>query len=72
MLAEHDSVLDSPDLLNPFDRKFTHPSSRLIWYGNPPARAASSRVLIRSDRLSEWRVSQFLPMSILFSPENKT
>ncbi|RBP67750.1 hypothetical protein [Brenneria salicis] len=51
---------------------FTNSRSRLIWYGNPPADTASSRVLIRSDRLPEWRISQFSPMSILFSPENET
>lgn len=72
VLTEHDSVLDSAYLFDLFDRKFTHSRSRLIWYGDPPAHPHSSRVLIRSDRLPEWRISQFSHMSVLFSPENKT
>ncbi|MEE3650700.1 alpha/beta fold hydrolase [Brenneria sp. HEZEL_4_2_4] len=71
VLTEHDSVLDTPYLLELFDRKFTHSRSRLIWYGNPPAGSSPSRVLIRRDYLPEWRISQFSHMSILFSPDNK-
>ncbi|WP_409310081.1 alpha/beta fold hydrolase [Pectobacterium sp. B1J-3] len=71
VLTEHDSVLDSAYLFELFDKKFTHSRSRLIWYGNPPIPAYSSRVLVRRDRLPEWRISQFSHMSILFSPENK-
>ncbi|PWC25865.1 MULTISPECIES: alpha/beta hydrolase [Brenneria] len=71
VLTEHDSVLDTPYLLELFERKFTNPHSRLIWYGDRPAGARSPRVLTRSDYLPEWRISQFSHMSILFSPDNK-
>ncbi|CPR13958.1 alpha/beta fold hydrolase [Brenneria goodwinii] len=71
VLTEHDSVLDTPYLLARFDRKFTHPRSRLIWYGDQPAASHSSRVLVRSDYLPERRISQFSHMSMLFAPDNK-
>lgn len=70
VLAQHDSVLDTAAILAQFDSAFPHPASRLIWYGNPPAQAVSDRVLVRPDRLPEWRISQFSHMSVLFSPDN--
>lgn len=42
----------------------------MIWYGNLPSTPVSERVLVRSDRLPEWRISQFSHMSVLFSPDN--
>lgn len=71
VLAEHDSVLDSERVLRHFDSFFTHPGSRLIWYGNAAKTAGlSSRVLTRPDSLPEWRISSFSHMAALFSPEN--
>ncbi|MDR1529983.1 MAG: alpha/beta fold hydrolase [Burkholderiales bacterium] len=70
VLAEHDSVLDVDFILNLFDTVFTHPASRLIWYGSPVA-DHSKRVLFRSDALPEWRISSFSHMGVLFSPENE-
>ncbi|WP_420065254.1 alpha/beta hydrolase [Pectobacterium colocasium] len=71
VLAEHDSVVDTAYIVDAFDKQFTHPSSRLIWYGDRPAGVHSSRVLVRTGSLPEWRISQFSHMSLLFSPENK-
>lgn len=71
VLVQHDSVLDTATILAEFDSSFPHPKSRLIWYGNQPSLAVSDRVLVRPDRLPEWRISQFSHMSVLFSPENK-
>lgn len=71
VLTEHDSVLATQQFLRQFDHTFTHPASRLIWYGNrPDAPVLSSRVLIRPDRLPEQHISQFSHMSVLFSPDN--
>lgn len=70
VLAQHDSVLDTAAILAQFDHAFPHPDSRLIWYGTPPAQSVSDRVLVRPDRLPEWRISQFSHMSVLFSPDN--
>lgn len=70
VLAQHDSVLDTAYLLTLFEQKFPHPKSRLIWYGQPPAHEVSPRVLVRTDDLPDWRISQFSHMSVLFSPDN--
>lgn len=71
VLSEHDSVLDTRWILNQFDAHFTHPNSRVIWYGSPPpALAQHSRVLVRADYLPKERISQFSHMSVLFSPAN--
>lgn len=71
VLAQHDSVVDVRYVRNVFERHFTHASSRLIWYGNPPPRSTSSaRVLVRTDVLPQERISQFSHMGILFSPQN--
>lgn len=39
VVAQHDSVLDTSYLLDVFQRRFTHPQSRLIWYGSKPSSA---------------------------------
>ncbi|GKW20189.1 lipoprotein [Pectobacterium araliae] len=70
VLAEHDSVVDTTYIANLFDTQFTNPRSRLIWYGDRPAGIHSSRVLVRTGSLPEWRISQLSHMSLLFSPEN--
>lgn len=69
ILAERDSVLDVSYILNLFEAVFTHPQSRLVWYGSPPE-GRSRRVLVRPDALPEWRISTFSHMGVLFSPEN--
>ncbi len=69
--VQHDSVLDVGYTLETFSRRFTHPASRLIWYGDlPEGMLAPSRVLVRSDVLPERRISQFSHMGVLFSPQN--
>ena len=71
VLAQHDSVLDTPYLLDVFQRRFVHPASRLIWYGDAPdGLTATGRVLVRPDRLPAQRISQFSHMGMLFSPAN--
>ena len=71
VVAQHDSVLNTDYLLDVFQRRFTHPASRLIWYGTAPARLKDTeRVLIRDDRFPEQRISQFSHMGLPFSPAN--
>lgn len=71
VLAEHDSVVDVDYVLGAFARRFTHPASRVIWYGDAPARrGGTERLLVRTDRLPEARISQFSHMGVLFSPDN--
>lgn len=71
VVAEHDSVLDTTYLLKTFQSRFTHPDGRLIWYGKSPVEAAAStRILVRDDRLPDQRISQFSHMGVLFAPSN--
>lgn len=69
--AEHDSVVDTTHLARSFHTRFTHPASRLVWYGTEPAAAQGDpRLLVRPDRLPEWRISQFSHMGLMFAPDN--
>lgn len=70
-VAAHDSILDTDYLLDIFQKRFTHPQSRLIWYGDKPDDLTDqTRVLIRNDRITQERISQFSHMGLLFSPKN--
>lgn len=72
VVARHDSVLDAGYLLDTFRTRFTHPASRLVWYGEPPDLSGDDpRVVVRPDRLPERRISRFSHMGILFSPANR-
>lgn len=86
IVAEHDSVVDSHYVRQVFGTRFTHPASRLIWYGAGEGNAAADavvnasadavpnagagRVLVRPDRLPAERISQFSHMGVLFSAAN--
>jgi alpha-beta hydrolase superfamily lysophospholipase len=71
VLAEHDSVVDVEYVLRAFERRFTHPASRVIWYGERSQRQrADSRLLVRTDRLPEAHISEFSHMGVLFAPGN--
>lgn len=67
--TEHDSVIDVQFTLQAFQTRFTHPASRLIWYG-ALAEETPPRVLVRSDYLPEKRISQFSHMAVLFAAQN--
>ncbi len=67
----HDSVLNTQQTLTLFERYFTHPASKLIWYGELPADVtAPARIAVKPDWLPQQRISQFSHMGILFSPDN--
>lgn len=71
VVAQHDSVLNTGYLAGVFSSRFTHPASRLIWYGSgPEPQPGDPRILVRDDRLPELRISQFSHMAPLFSPRN--
>ncbi|MDR6388930.1 MULTISPECIES: alpha/beta hydrolase [Paraburkholderia] len=71
VVAQHDSVLNTQYLLDVFQRRFTNPRSRLIWYGEKPSGPVdAARILIRPDKLPGLRISQFSHMGLLFSPMN--
>lgn len=66
--SEHDSVVDVDFVRQTFTQQFTHPASRMIWYGE--LATSEPRVLVQPDRLEALRISQFSHMSVLFSPDN--
>lgn len=70
VLAEHDSVVDVQHALQTFATRFTHPASRMIWYGALAPQATPARVLVRPDQLAAQRISQFSHMGVLFAPDN--
>lgn len=71
VLAEGDSVVDVAHAAKTFHARFTHPASRLIWYGHHlPPTLDDPRVIARPDVLPQWRISQFSHMGVLFSPKN--
>jgi pimeloyl-ACP methyl ester carboxylesterase len=70
-ITQHDSVLDTAYVLDSFNTRFSHPESRLIWYGDSPATAAKTpRVLVRNDYLPQDRIAQFSHMGLMFSPDD--
>jgi alpha-beta hydrolase superfamily lysophospholipase len=71
VLAASDSVVDTPHAVAAFQTRFTHPASRLLWYGQPlKATLRDPRILTQPDALPDWRISQFSHMGVLFSPDN--
>lgn len=71
VVAQHDSVLDTAHIRDTFTQRFTHPASRLVWYGTADVETSlERRILTRSDALPERRISQFSHMGVLFSPHN--
>ncbi|MEW5251028.1 alpha/beta hydrolase [Microbulbifer sp. 2201CG32-9] len=69
-LSEHDSVLDSAEIQRLFVENFTHPQSRLIWFGTSPPGLADERTLYIDSKLPSLRISNMSHMGILFSPDN--
>lgn len=66
--VEHDSVVDVEFIRQTFVQHFTHPASRMIWYGQ--LQSPQPRILVQPDRIEALRISQFSHMSVLFSPNN--
>jgi len=68
-LSEHDSVLDSQGIRQLFQRRFSHPDSRLMWFGHQPDQQ-SGRIIERNSQLPNWRISNMSHMGLLFRPSN--
>ena len=69
VLAQQDGTIDARYALEHFPRQFSHPASRVLWYGQAPAKA-DPRILSRSDNLPQAQIRQFSHMSVLFTPDN--
>lgn len=71
MMTEHDSVVDTQDLLPLFDRQLANPASKIIWYGSVPKDLKlSEKVIVKTDYLPEERIKSFAHMSMSYSPDN--
>lgn len=68
-ISEKDSVIDAAAILSLFQKRFTHPDSRLLWFGSGP-KSKDSRVTFLQDRIPELNISNFSHMSALYSPKN--
>ena len=70
-ISEDDSVLQPHRTLQAFNTAFTHPASRLIWYGGDDIGARNApRVSQFDSHLPQQRISNFSHLSVMFSPSN--
>ena len=71
MLAEHDGLVETEDLLARFDRAFPNPRTRIFWYGEERfARGLSAHVRILPEAVPEKRIASFSHMSMTYRPDN--
>lgn len=68
-VSQTDSIIDAARTLALFERSFSHPNSRLMWFGDD-SQSVDSRVLVLSGRVPEFNVSNFSHMGLLFAPQN--
>lgn len=69
VLTEHDSVLDTREIRTLFGQRFTHPNSRLIWFGAEAAKV-DGRTRTIAGYQPALRISTMSHMGLLFSPDN--
>jgi esterase/lipase len=69
VVSEKDNVIDTNQVLTLFEQRFTHPSSRLLWFGKD-TQSSDKRIIILDDYLPKSRISNFSHMSVLFAPNN--
>ena len=71
MLARRDGLVASEKLLPRFDRAFSHPQTRILWYGDADAaKGLSGRVTVLPESVPEMRVTSFSHMSMTYRPDN--
>jgi esterase/lipase len=69
VVSEKDNVIDTSQVLAMFEQRFTHPNSRLLWFGKKN-KSDDKRVMILDDNLPQHRISNFSHMSVLYAPSN--
>lgn len=67
--SEADSVVNVQETVALFEQRFTHPASRLAWFGSD-LKTQDSRIEIYPGRVPEFNISNFSHMGILFAPTN--
>lgn len=72
-MAEHDSIVNTQELLPLMQKQFTSSASRFVWYGDmlPEGTIASDRRLtVLTDYLPKYRIRSFSHLGLVYSPEN--
>ena len=67
--SEHDSIINAENTRTLFSNNFTHPSSRLLWYGSTPSGVSGNVHYINSAQPA-LRISNMSHLGMLFSPDN--
>ena len=68
-ISQDDSVIEAGAIPPLFTRAFTHPQSRLIWFGEP-YRSEDPRILSLPSYLPDQRIGSFSHLCVLFSPDH--
>ncbi|MCD8491346.1 MAG: hypothetical protein LRY51_05345 [Geovibrio sp.] len=70
VISQHDSVINTDNVVKLFHSKFTNKSSRLIWYGTKLDHK-DKRIELYNSRIPHKKISTFSHMNILFSNTNE-
>jgi esterase/lipase len=72
VMSRKDSVIDVNHVLGLFSERFTHPASRVIWYGTIEQNGESldRRIIVKPEHSAEFQVTDYSHMGLLFSPDN--
>lgn len=71
MMAAHDGLVETEDLLPRFDKAFSNPQTRLVWYGDKKnAEGLSDRVKVFAETVPEAQVTSFSHMAMTYRPDN--
>lgn len=75
-MAEHDSIVDTEELLALVSRQMVNPQSRILWYGNEKTvqklAASDKRFIVRTDVVPEYRVTSFSHMGCSTAPKTRS
>lgn len=71
MLAAHDGLVETEDLLPRFDKALSNPKTRLVWYGDKKnAEGLSDRVKVFAETVPDAQVTSFSHMAMTYRPDN--
>lgn len=70
VLAAEDEVIPAEKVYQLFHTRFTHPASRLLWFGTPPKGSPDARLIPFPDSFPKRRISHLSHLSLIFAPEH--
>ncbi|MCG8490328.1 MAG: alpha/beta fold hydrolase [Sneathiellales bacterium] len=68
-ISQDDSVIIAEAIPPIFTKHFTHPESRLIWFGED-YQSTDKRIISMPSYLPDQQIANFSHLSVLFSPDN--